>query len=171
MQSIKKWFDKIEQVIAVSVLFVVLLVMTWQVLARVCFNIPNSWSEELTRYMCFALVFFAASYAIREEAHIRVDGLLLLYPKRLRTPVVILGYVCLFVYCVFVAMKGWTYTAYAWKMGQVAPSLGGVPMWIFYITLPISHFFMAIRSVEVIVRIIKRKTYVIPEDGSEKLSV
>ena len=171
MKSIRKWFDKIEQTIAVVVLFVVLLIMTWQVVARVFLNIPNSWSEELTRYLCFALVFFAASYAIKEEAHIRVDGLLKIYPEKLRMPVVILGYVCLFVYCVYVAAKGCTYTYYAWKMGQVAPSLGGVPMWIFYITLPISHFFMAFRTVEVVVRILKRGTYVVPDDGSEKLAV
>ena len=156
--KILKMLNKIEEFITVLIMVFVLAIMAWQVIAR-SFHMTNAWSEELTRYLCFGLVFFASSYAIKEEAHIKIDGLLGIYPEKIKIFVVLLGYVALFVYCLFITVYGIRYTKHAFRMGQIAPSLGGFPMWVFFSTLPIAHVFMAFRSVEVFIRIIKRKSY------------
>ena len=159
MKKLVYYLAKIEAFYSVVVFMIVFCVMVWQVLARVVFNVPNAWSEELTRFLCFSVVFFGASIAIDEETHIRIDGLLSLYPEKSRIFIALLGYAVMFLYTLFVIYFGWRFTMGSWKMGTIAPSLGGIKMWVFYISLPISHFCMAIHIVDVMIRIIKRKSW------------
>jgi TRAP-type C4-dicarboxylate transport system permease small subunit len=164
MKTVSQYFDRIEKVVSNSIFAFVLVIMVWQVVARVFFRIPNAWSEELTRYMFFGFVFFATSYAINQEAHIKMDGLLRIYPAKMRIFVALLGYAILFAYCIFVAYSSGLFTYSAFKMGQKAPSLQGVSMWVFYITMPVAHVFMMIRIIQVMIRIVRRKTYEVPNE-------
>ena len=67
---------------------------------RFVFHHTNSWSEELARYLFIWLVYLSASYAIYKNAHIKIDAVKNLYPKKIRKYIPILGNVIFFIYAV-----------------------------------------------------------------------
>ena len=155
-------FNKIEEYLAVAILAFMVAIVFQQVILRYFFNSSNAWSEETARYLFMWLTFFSASVAVLREAHIRIETIVRAYPGKLRTPVTLLGYGCFFVYCIAMVYFGSTLVMQAYRMETVA--LGaGIPFWIVYLSLPLSHVFMAIRIIQVCIRIIVRKDYAPPE--------
>lgn len=89
-------------------IFVFTLVLVFvtgaQILLRVVFDLPLSWSEEVARYFFIWWVFFGAAVAFRERRHLGIDALVLKFPKRLRPYweagiyILVLGYLAVMFY-------------------------------------------------------------------------
>lgn len=67
------FLDNIEEYIS-TFLFIALIILCFlQILFRFVFNFSLSWTEELSRYVFIALVYFSASLAVVRGAHVRVE--------------------------------------------------------------------------------------------------
>lgn len=157
MKRLKSRFNKLEETVCVIVFIFIFIIMSWQVLARQL-RIPNKWSEELTRYLCFWLAFISASYAIQKKAHICIDAAVNIFPKKVRPYVIFFGYLILIAYCAWVSYEGFRFTESSFKMATIAPSLGGFPMWPFYLSLPVAHILMIVRCIQILLEFFKDKS-------------
>lgn len=147
MKKIRQYFNKIEEVLAVSILFYMLLILTYQVMLRFIFKSSNAWSEETARYLFVWFVYVTASLAILRNAHIRIDAFLKVYPQRMMRAVVIAGHVLFLGYCLVIVWYSAAFTGQIMDTEQVSLGLG-TPMWLVWISLPICHGLMAIRIVQ-----------------------
>ena len=76
-----EWVEKV--ILAVSV-FVMVIIMVYQVILRYVFSNPNAWSEELARYLFILNVMLAAAIAVRRHSHMQIDILINLFSERVK---------------------------------------------------------------------------------------
>ncbi|SHM33513.1 TRAP transporter small permease subunit [Roseibium suaedae] len=87
--------SKILSRIAEAVTLVLVASMIYEVAARYVFNAPTIWAFDIS-YMCTGTLFvLGAAYALREDAHVRIDFLAQKMPLRLREWIEGLVFVCL----------------------------------------------------------------------------
>lgn len=69
--------------IAGLALLVMTLIITMDVVLRYAFT-PTKWVHELSTYLMVVLVFMGLAYALKEDAHIKVDFLVVRLPRRIQ---------------------------------------------------------------------------------------
>jgi TRAP-type C4-dicarboxylate transport system permease small subunit len=131
-----------------------LIVLTYQVAARYLFGISYAWIDELSRYSLIWFAYLSAVYAVIQNAHIKIDLFLKVWPKKIRNYIKHLSNLIFFVYCIAVV-----YFSAEWLYGLNRTgtiSMGtGIPMALFSLIIPLSHVLMAIRLIQLEVTWIK----------------
>ena len=149
-----KWHDEIEGVICAVIMALMLAILFYQVVARYAFRMSSAQVDELSRYMLVWLAYISTCYAITHNQHIKVDMLLYVWPKGWRRAINLLGVVVFFAYCLII-----TYYSAAWLMGlhrSGAITLGlKAPMALICSIIPISHFIMSMRLIQLFVKTLK----------------
>lgn len=85
--------DRILVGLACFALFIIMVIVFFDVLSRYLFNAPFSWSYTLIGfYLMTTVFFFAISDGFRYQAHVKIDFLSHYIPLRLRALAVSLGY-------------------------------------------------------------------------------
>lgn len=110
--------------------------------------------------------YFAASAATFKNAHIKIDAVLALWPKKARPYLKLFSNVVFFVYCVVVAYFSINLVMGIKSSGGI--SLGmGIPMWAVYSIIPIGHVLWAIRLIQLEIRLIKNPELLKDNDKAE----
>ncbi|AEX24919.1 TRAP transporter small permease [Vibrio sp. EJY3] len=143
----------------VGVLIIYSSVMLFtQIMARAVFNTSFSWAEESVRYAIIWMVFMASSIAFRNNAHISIDVIKQIIPKALQKPFQV--FICLICLTTtfLLAWFGWQLTSRMMMFGQLSSAME-LPMYWFYLAIPVSSACMFIRISESLLALfIKPKT-------------
>ena len=154
MEKKEKWYNDIEANLCVILALAMLVILSQQVFSRYILGTTVGWADEAARYMLVWFAYFAASVAIFKNAHIKIDAVLALWPKKARPYLKLFSNVVFFVYCIVV-----TYFSYNLVMDIRASggiSLGmGIPMWVVYAIIPLGHILWAFRLIQLEIRLIK----------------
>jgi TRAP-type C4-dicarboxylate transport system permease small subunit len=145
--DVNAWYNRIEEYIGIFFLFVMLFLMTYQVVARFVFSTGNTWSEELSRYTYIWFTLITVSLAVLHNAHIKIEAAMAVFPKKWRPTFVGLGMIILIVYCVLIVVFGTNMIKRNIRMGNVSLGLQ-LPMYVVYSIVPISHVLIIIRCVQ-----------------------
>lgn len=87
------WFDRVLIGLSCIALFLIMVIVFFDVLSRYFFNAPFSWSYTLIGfYLMTAVFFFAISDAFRFQAHVKIDFMSRYIPLRIRSFAIGLGY-------------------------------------------------------------------------------
>lgn len=113
--------------------------MVYEVVARYGFNAPTVWSFDIA-YMCSgALFMLGVAWALREDAHIRIDVLRRKLPPRVADAIE--GITYLVILAPFFGVLSWIAlrrTGHAWLTREVEMVSPWAPhMWPFYLTIAI----------------------------------
>ena len=76
--------SSVSGVLAAIVLFIMTLVVGYEVLMRYVFVRPTIWAFELSMFLLAITTFIGLTYTLKEEGHIRVDVLVQRLPERRR---------------------------------------------------------------------------------------
>ena len=133
-----EWVEKV--ILAVSV-FVMVIIMVYQVILRYVFSNPNAWSEELARYLFILNVMLAAAIAVRRNSHMQIDILINLFSERVKHIFTIISTIA------------------------VTPGLK-IPMSIPYASIPIGVALMILTSIEVILKSVEALVH--PKEVSDQ---
>lgn len=113
----------------------IVIVTFGQVILRYFFNAPQTWAEEVGRYLFVWITLIGASVAVARDNHIRLDAIVNMLPKPTQRPLDIfrrlveLASFGLLLYSgIIVTMRNLTGSFY---------TLPGVPRWIFYVSAPL----------------------------------
>lgn len=138
------FIGNIEQKIIIFLFVEVVIVGFMQVMARFVFKSALPWSEELLRFSFVWITFLSASVAVTSEGHVSVDMLIDKLKSKLkkgsRILVKIIG--LLFSTAIFILSLKLISTLF--RTGQKSAAMG-IPMWIPYISILISFFFMILK--------------------------
>lgn len=148
MKKFWKWLDEdLEETILMIFLILMSLAMMAQIIMRYCFGASMSWPEEFCRF-CFVFSgFFSIGYCIRRGKMLKVDILMELFPKVVRTIVDLVGRVVTLVFFSYL-----TYYAYFAMMnskngGMVSPAME-MPMWLLYGSVFVGSALGVIRQIQ-----------------------
>lgn len=154
MEKKAKWYNEIESTVCVVLLIFMTVILSYQVGARYIFGNSYAWIDELSRYGLIWFAYISACYAIVHNAHIKIDLLLKVWPRKLRNKIKLFSNILFFVYSVAVAYFSTLWVMGLAKTGSVSMGVGG-SMAIFSAIIPISHGIMAIRLLQLEVNLIR----------------
>ncbi len=154
MEKKEKWYNDIEANLCVILALTMLAILTQQVFSRYVLNSTVGWADEAARYMLIWFAYLATSAAIYKNAHIKIDVVLALWPRKARPYLKLFSNVIFFVYCIVVVYFSSNLVFGLRASGGI--SLGmGIPMWVVYTIIPIGHILWAIRLIQLEIRLIK----------------
>ncbi|WZL72522.1 TRAP transporter small permease [Clostridiaceae bacterium 35-E11] len=148
MKKILGYYDKLEEYLLVSSLVVTVCLIFAQVVMRYVFNSSLSWSEELARYIFIWQIWLGASLGIRERKHIRVELIYGFFKNKVQQHVIdILATIIWIGFCIFLAVGGTQLTLDLIQKGSVSSAMR-IPMYLIYVSLPVSCGIMGLRLVQ-----------------------
>lgn len=141
-EQFEKWFLIVSLIVMVLVTFMQ-IVLRW-------FNAATVWAEEFSRYVMLYQVWVGASYAVHEDAHIRITALIgkLSGGRRRGMDLAVLTLWLLF--ALWLTVEGCVLVGKIAAMGQVSSAMR-IPMTIPYASVPIGGALMTVRLVQKIV--------------------
>lgn len=141
-EQFEKWFLIVSLIVMVLVTFMQ-IVLRW-------FNAATVWAEEFSRYVMLYQVWIGASYAVHEDAHIRITALIgkLSGGRRRGMDLAVLTLWLLF--ALWLTVEGCVLVGKIAAMGQVSSAMR-IPMTIPYASVLIGGALMTIRLVQKIV--------------------
>ena len=153
MEKFRTALNKALELLAGLSMAVMVILTTYQVIARYIFNSPSTWSEELVGYLFGWSTLFGATIVSGERGHMNIPILVDRMSPPLRKAFHILWEVVAFVFSAAILVFGGIQVSNL-AMGQQTSSLG-VAVGVFYWAMPICGVVILLYSVLNIVGIAK----------------
>lgn len=135
MSRFRNVLNKLLNILAGTSFLAMVALTCWQVFTRYILKNPSSWSEELVSYLFAWASLFGASLVSGERGHMNIPVIVeKMGPKAQKALAVFAELVALLFSVIILILGGREIVSLA--MGQMTSSLG-VPVGIFYITLPV----------------------------------
>lgn len=152
-----KIIDKrLEEILLVTGLSVMVFLIFYQVVSRYFLSDSLSWTEELARYIHIWLVWLGASFAVRENKHIKVEMFKDMLPKNLKRWTELFSLLLWFALAVILAFISIEMVAEMVGRGQLSPAMR-IPMWIAYSAVPVGTTLMTFRLTQQLILFLKTK--------------
>jgi TRAP-type C4-dicarboxylate transport system permease small subunit len=143
-----KWLEEhFEEYVLLTMLILITLAMTAQIVARYIFRSPMAWPEEFCRYCYIWTVFLSLGFTIKKGNMLRVNVVVDMFPTIVRNLLKLcVDAVMAVVFAVFF-YQSILRTSFIQGTGQISPAMQ-VPMWLMYCATIIGFFLGALRSVQ-----------------------
>ncbi len=148
---VDRGLGSIEFAVIATFSLAALAIGTAQVVMRYLFNTGFHWTEAVFVLLTVSAMLFGGSRAVRDDAHVRVDLIPQLLPRRTRKPLRILRYIVSLALVAVYFRAGLGYMGFTWGMGIADPS-SGLPIWFIYLIVPVTMGAFAIRYVILLLR-------------------
>ncbi len=155
MKLIKKIDDNFEATLLVIDFSVMIVVIALQVFCRKALNSSLVWSEELGRFLFTWQIFLGASLAIKDDSHMKVDIIYMIFPA-VKKWIKVFSYALFFAFSAFMCVEGGGLAMSILHKGQLSPAIH-IPMGLVYMILPLSTFLMCLRLAQKIIITLRGK--------------
>ncbi|WP_428821524.1 TRAP transporter small permease [Microbulbifer sp. MCCC 1A16149] len=152
--------QKIEKALAVvlgSLLALMVLDVTWQILTRFLPMQPSSYTEELARYLLVWIGLLGGAYAYRKRSHLGIDLLTnALHGAKRRALQIFVVLVCFAFAASAMVYGGTKLMLLTFELEQYSAALN-VPMGYVYSVLPLSGVLICIFSIDHLIELVNAK--------------
>ena len=122
-------------------------ILTYEVIVRYVLRIPTIWEIETSVYLTVMATYLGAAYGLKDGAHINIDLITRLLPKKFTEKLSVAASTISLVFCVLLAWKGWGMWWEATAKGWRSESLWGPPLTIPYFFLPLGMTLLSLQYV------------------------
>lgn len=146
LKFIDKYFEKwflIVSLIAMVLITFMQIVFRW-------FGHATVWAEELSRYIMLYQVWIGASYAVHEDAHIRITSFIGKLTAKKREKLELIVLTIWLAFAVWLTIEGIILVNKISIMKQVSSAMR-IPMTVPYSSVPIGSALMSLRLIQKIV--------------------
>lgn len=106
MTRIRLWLDRVLRGICILLFAALVLLVVWQVFARLVLSSPSAWSEEAARYVFVWVSMIGIAIAVGEKADVVMDFLVEKLPKNLQRAADIIAYLSTMAFVLYVMVFG-----------------------------------------------------------------
>ena len=145
MEKLRNTLNKVLSLLAGLSMSVMVILTTYQVIARYVFSSPSTWSEELVGYLFGWSTMLGATIVSGERGHMNIPVVIDRFNPTLRKAFHIFGEVIAFLFSATILVFG-GYQVSQLAMGQQTSSLG-VAVGVFYWIMPVCGAVILIYSV------------------------
>lgn len=132
-------------VIAVFVYF-------YEVIARYVFNSPTNWAHESMFLMFGMFYLIAGAFALREDAHVRVDVLYQYLPRRGQAILDLVTSVFFFIFCGAMLWTGWTFASNSIDVWEVSFTEWAIQYWVVKLAIPVGAALILLQGLAEVLR-------------------
>jgi C4-dicarboxylate transporter DctQ subunit len=140
-------FSHIIAVITGWVLFLIGMMLAYEVVARYFFTAPTVWAEELSRLFMVWAVFLGSSVLIQTDGHIRVTVVTEMLPDHVKRIVRFFAMCFVVMISGFVAWHGVPIAMNSFEVGRTTGSMMDIPSWWMQASVPIGFGLIFIQAV------------------------
>lgn len=157
LRKINRGIHKGLLLVAQVALIVLVVIVTYTVVARFFFNTGNSWAEELPRILVALFAFLACAMGVRDHLHVGVSVIYNRFAEggKARKVLDFLTDFCVFIVALFMIKVGFDYCVSLGARGGKLP-MTQWPVWIQYASIPISGVIMAFDSLLFMTGVLKQ---------------
>ena len=146
-EKVKNVLDNLEGYVCVVLLIAMSIIIFLQVVCRFILKSSLPWSEELSRYLLVWVSFLGGAYGVRTGAHLGVEAVILLLPKKVQNIIrIVVDFICIAL-CSIVLKFGIDIVATQLKRMQYSPAMR-IPMAYVYMAIPIGMAVFIIRYIQ-----------------------
>ena len=145
LSKLDRYFEEVACTIFIAIIASSVFL---QVILRFLFDTAAVWAEETAVYGMIFAVYFGASLAVRERAHIRITMLVNALPRTMQVISVILADLLWFGFMIFMVVQTIEYTKLLFEMTYITPGLGIEQRWI-QVLIPATLVLMIFRMLQV----------------------
>lgn len=139
--------DRSLAAILVTLMIVMVVTVSWQVITRYLLNSPSSYTEELATYLLIWISLLGAAYALRVRAHLGIDVLVRRLRKDRQRTMRHAAYLVVIVFSLAAFVFGGSWLVYVTlDLNQLSAAFQ-VPIGYVYLVLPLSGLLMTYYSI------------------------
>jgi len=147
-KTFKLILDKFLEFLTATVMGILVIVVTWQVITRFIMNNPSSWTEELAIYLLIWVGLLGAAVALNRKAHLGIDYFVGKLSEKPYLLTQLFVFFCIAGFSITVLfIGGLKLVTINLINNQTSPALG-IKVAYIYLAVPISGFFIALYSIE-----------------------
>lgn len=153
MEIIEKFIQIVERLntwigrFSCNLIFVFMLLMVYEVIARYFFESPTIWVHEVCGYIFAAYIALTGGWVLKEKGHVAVDIIYQFFPQKLKQLAdILVSLVALFMFIVLF-WQGYKFAWHAFSTGQHSHTLFGPPLWPVKTMLPAGALFFILQIV------------------------
>ena len=161
MNLLNKLFNILNIIIGkiLSILMILLILnVFYDVIAKYFFNGGSIAMQEMEWHLFGVIILFGMSYALREEAHVRVDFLYNNFSAKTQSIINILGTIFFIIPLAILIIYGsYDFVMDSYEMNEISEDPGGLThRWIIKAMIPLSFIYLIITSIGYILDNIKK---------------
>ncbi len=143
MQSLEQFINLIEKMnekigkASAALIFVFMILMVYEVIARYFFESPTIWAHEVCGYLFAAYIALTGGWVLLEKGHVAVDIIYQKFPRKLKYIADIAVSLAGFFMFSIILWQGYKFAWHAIKTNQHSHTLFAPPMWPVKILIPI----------------------------------
>lgn len=142
--------DRCLEWIMVTLMAVLVVDVTWQVVTRYLLGEASSFSEEVARYLLIWIGLLGSSYAYRKKMHLAFDLITNKVTGRIKFWMEMIIHVFIIFFSVVVLIfGGWYLVQLTWELNQLSASLQ-ISLAYVYFALPLSGFLIVVYALNFI---------------------
>jgi TRAP-type mannitol/chloroaromatic compound transport system permease small subunit len=149
IDRLNEWCGRIFR----NLVLVAVLVSAGNAIIRKLFETSSNAFLEAQWYLFGAIFLLCAGYALKHNAHVRIDVLIGRFSKRVYAWIDILGGVLfLLPLCVLVTYYSWAQAVKAWDIQEMSSDAGGLIRWPVLLLIPIGFALLGLQAVSMIIK-------------------
>lgn len=166
MNKLIKIIDKFLEWFMVSLMVVLVVDVTWQVVSRYLLGEASSFSEEVARYLLIWIGLLGSAYAYRMKMHLAFDLLTDKATGKIKFWMELVIHIFVIFFSVIVLMfGGWYLVQLVWELNQLSASLQ-ISLAYVYFALPLSGLLIVIYALNFIRQIVAEG----PQDMKQQIN-
>ncbi|MDZ7749942.1 MAG: TRAP transporter small permease subunit [Halofilum sp. (in: g-proteobacteria)] len=124
----------------------------YEVIARYVFNSPTNWAHE-SMFLMFGMVYLiSGAFALRDDAHVRVDVLYQYLPRRGRAVVDIVTSIFFFIFVGTMLVTGIQFAMDSINVWEVSFTEWAIQYWVVKITIPLGAALLLLQGIADVLR-------------------
>ena len=138
--------DRGLAIVLITLMSVMVLTVSWQVVTRYLLNSPSSYTEELATYLLIWISLLGAAYALRLRAHLGIDIVVRRLRPETQRQARVLAHVVIMIFSLVTLVFGGGWLVYVTlDLNQLSAAFQ-LPVGYVYTVLPLSGLLMAYYS-------------------------
>lgn len=153
MNAIRNTLNKVLMVVSSSIMAIMTILVTWQVITRFVLNSPSTITEALAKYLFIWLVMITSAYIVGKRDHMNLQFFINTLSEGKKRILAIISEIVIFIFSTTVLLYGGGYISMN-AMTQMDSALP-VPVGVIYLALPVGGALCAFYALCNIVDLVK----------------
>ncbi|HXF65676.1 MAG TPA: TRAP transporter small permease subunit [Burkholderiales bacterium] len=170
--ALSRWIDALNERVGRVALWLVLacvLVSAGNAVARYGFDFSSNALLEIQWYLYATVYLCAAGYALKHDAHVRIDLVSGRLTRRARAWIDVFGALFMLLpACAIILWYGWDAFLESYRIGEMSGDAGGLPRWPIKLVVPLAFLLLILQGVS---ETIKRLAFLrgdAPQEGGRE---